>query len=395
MQQCKTSVYSSITLIVLDSVGIGGAPDADKYGDAGADTLGHLAEFRKIKVKNLAGLGLGNIRPLRNIPPASLPSGFYGSMIEKSKGKGSTEGHWEIAGCITEEPFAVFPDGFPQEIIDRFSKAIGRNVLGNYAASGTEIIERLGAEHCKTGNPIVYTSADSVFQIAACEEIIPLDELYSWCAAARKMLTGNWNIVRVIARPFTKKSGAYVRTANRRDFSVEPLSDTVLDLLSAAKISVTGIGKIKDLFAGSGVTSSIKTRNNDEGMQKTTEATQSIVSGLVFTNLIDFDMVYGHRNDAEGYIKALETFDNQLGSLIKNMKSDQLLILTADHGCDPLFKGYDHTREKVPLLVYSPALKRGGELGTRDTFADVGATIADNFGLKGLPAGKSFLETII
>jgi phosphopentomutase len=386
--------FRTITIIVLDSVGIGGAADAGDYGDAGADTLGHLAEFRRIRIKTLSDLGLGNIRPFENIPPAKVPSGFYGTMVEKSRGKGSTEGHWEIAGCITETPFVVFPDGFPEEMLNLFKKSIGRDLLGNCAASGTEIIERLGQEHCRTGKPIVYTSADSVFQIAACEEIIPLEELYRWCAAARKILTGKWNMVRVIARPFTKKGGSFVRTPNRRDFSVEPTSKTVLDLLAAEKIPVTGIGKIKDLFAGRGISSSYKTRDNNEGMATTRDAIQSLDFGLIFTNLIDFDTVYGHRNDAEGYIKALEAFDAQLGNLIKIMKDDQLLIITADHGCDPLYKGWDHTRENVPVLAYSPASRHGGELGVRDTFADIGAMIAENYNLPQLAAGRSFLETI-
>lgn len=386
--------FRTITLIVLDSVGLGGAPDADEYGDAGADTLGHLAEFRKMKVKNLISIGLANIRPFPHLDPVHNPSGYYGMMTERSRGKGSTEGHWEIAGCVTEVPFAVYPDGFPEEIIKKFSKAIGREVIGNCPASGTEIIMRLGDEHCKTGKPIVYTSADSVFQIAACEEIVPLEELYKWCETVRKMLTGDWNVVRVIARPFTKKGGQYTRTSNRRDFSVEPQCDTVLDLLNAKGIPVVGIGKIKDLFAGRGVGASYKTRNNDEGMKKTFEITKSLDQGLVFTNLIDFDMVYGHRNDADGYIRALETFDLKLGELMATMKEDQLLIITADHGCDPLFKGWDHTRERVPLLVYSPRFVQGGELGCRETLADVGATIAENFSLSPLKNGLSFFETI-
>lgn len=386
--------FRTITILVLDSVGIGGAADAGSYGDEGADTLGHLAEFRRIRIKNLTELGIGNIRPLKDIPPSIAPSGFYGAMVEKSKGKGSTEGHWEIAGCITEIPFVVFPNGFPDEMIRQFSKAIGREVLGNSAASGTEIIERLGQEHCKTGKPIVYTSADSVFQIAACEEIIPLNELYQMCIVARKMLTGKWNMVRVIARPFSRKTGGFVRTPNRRDFSVDPTSETVLDKLAARNISVTAIGKIKDLFAGKGISFSHKTRDNNEGMSKTIDITKSLDFGLVFTNLIDFDTVYGHRNDAEGYIKALEAFDVQLGNLMKTMKEDQLLIITADHGCDPLYKGWDHTRENVPIITYTPSVKHGGELGVRDTFADVGATIAENFNLSPMATGRSFLETI-
>jgi phosphopentomutase len=386
--------FRTITLIVMDSVGLGGAPDALEYGDAGADTLGHLAEFRRLKVKNLAAIGLGNIRSFPHIEPARKPSGFYGMMTEKSKGKGSTEGHWEIAGCVTDVPFAVFPDGFPDEIIKKFSKAVGRDVIGNCPASGTEIIEQLGDEHCRTGKPIVYTSADSVFQIAACEDIVPIDDLYKWCEAARKLLTGDWNVVRVIARPFIKKSGHYTRTVNRRDFSVEPDRDTVLDLLSADIIPVAGIGKIKDLFAGRGIGVSYKTKDNDEGMKKTSEITRSIDRGLIFTNLIDFDMIYGHRNDAEGYIKALESFDVQLGGFMESLKEDQLMIITADHGCDPLFKGWDHTRERVPLLVYSPRFVQGGDLGIRETFADVGETIAENFGLPQLKTGRSFFETI-
>jgi phosphopentomutase len=386
--------FRTITLIVLDSVGLGNAPDAPAYGDAGADTLGHLAEFRRLKVKNLAAIGLGNIRLFRNIDPSRKPSGFYGMMTEKSKGKGSTEGHWEIAGCITEVPFAIFPDGFPDEIIKKFSKAVGRDVIGNCPASGTEIIERFGDEHCRTGKPIVYTSADSVFQIAASEEIVPIDVLYKWCEMARRLLTDDWNVVRVIARPFTKKGGHYIRTVNRRDFSMEPNCDTVLDLLSAGGISVAGIGKIKDLFAGRGINASYKTRDNNEGMKKTSEITQSLDRGLIFTNLIDFDMNYGHRNDADGYIKALESFDSQLGGFMESLKKDQLLIITADHGCDPLFKGWDHTRERVPLLVYSSRFVQGGDLGIRETFADIGATIAENFGLPQLKTGRSFFETI-
>jgi phosphopentomutase len=330
-----------------------------------------------------------------NISSVPNPLGFYGKMQEKSRGKGSTEGHWEIAGCLTEEPFVLFPNGFPDNLIKQFSKLIGREVLGNIAASGTEIINQLGDEHYKTGKPIVYTSADSVFQIAASEELIPIETLYKWCDLAREMLKGDWNIVRVIARPFVRQGKKYVRTVNRRDFSVLPPSTTILESLKEAKLEVIGIGKIKDLFAGIGLTESYKTKNNDDGMAKTIEQTVNIKQGLVFSNLVDFDMIYGHRNDPEGYIKALEDFDRELADLTNIMKKDQLLILTADHGCDPLFKGWDHTREMVPLLVYSPDFKAGGELGLRESFADIAATLAENFNIKNPGEGKSFLSAVI
>ncbi len=386
------SQFRTITLIVLDSLGIGEAPDAHEYGDRGADTLGHLCEFAKMKVPNLASTGLGNIRPLQGIMPATRPSGFYGKLQEKSKGKGSTEGHWEIMGCVTEQPFALYPNGFPDDIIQDFNKITGRGVLGNVPASGTEIINQLGKKHMETGDPILYTSADSVFQVAAAEEIVPLKTLYDWCAKARKMLTGDRNVVRVIARPFEKRGDKFVRTSGRKDFSVMPTCDTALDILKNNGIKTIGIGKIGDLFADRGLKEIIKTKNNDEGMLTTIEKTVKTDRGLIMTNLVDFDMVYGHRNDAPGYIKALEQFDRKLPELTRKMTDDQMLIITADHGCDPLFKGWDHTRERVPLLVYSPSFGEGGELGLRESFADVGATITENFELPSPKYGESFME---
>jgi len=386
--------FRTVTLIVLDSVGIGGAPDAAEYNDEGADTLGHLAEFGKIKIENLCKLGIGNIRKFHGIKPADPPVAYYGIMQESSKGKGSTEGHWEIAGCVTEKPFALFPNGFPKNLIDKFQKAIGREVLGNCPASGTEIINRLGDEHSRSGKPIVYTSADSVFQIAAREDIVPLEQLYDWCSTARRMLVGEWNVVRVIARPFVKQGKKYVRTKNRKDFSVKPPYDTVLDILSKNSLHVIAIGKINDLFAGKGITEAVKTDNNAAGMKQTVRETAKKPEGLIFTNLVDFDMLYGHRNNPEGYINALEEFDRQLRDLIYIMDNEQLLIMTADHGCDPLYKGWDHTRERVPLLVYSPRFKSGGDLGLRETFADVGATLAENFAVEQTKDGNSFMTAL-
>lgn len=386
--------FSTITIIVLDGFGVGGAPDADKYGDSGADTLGHLAEYKDLRLRNLFSLGLANLKTLHGVTPALNPLGCYGVMREMSKGKGSTEGHWEIAGCLTEEPFILFPGGFPEDMISQFSSSIGRGILGNEPASGTEIIDRLGELHCETGKPIVYTSADSVFQITACEDVVPLPQLYEWCETARAMLTGKWNVIRVIARPFIRQGDKFVRTTGRKDYSVEPTDETVLDTLKDAGIPVIGVGKIDDLFAGRGLTRSYLAKSNSQGMEKTIELTAQQNCGLIFTNLVDFDMKYGHRNDPDGYITALEIFDRELGDLMRVMKEDQLLILTSDHGCDPLFDGWDHTREQVPLLAYSPRMNRGVDLGRRETFADVAATVAENFSVTAPPVGKSFMDVL-
>ncbi|MDK2793736.1 MAG: phosphopentomutase [Caldanaerobacter sp.] len=340
-----------VILIVLDSVGVGELPDAYKFGDEGTNTLGHVVEKTGIKLPTMEKLGLGNIIPLKTVAPNPNAIGAYGKMAEKSAGKDTTTGHWEIAGLIVEKPFPTYPEGFPKEIIEEFEKRIGRKVLGNKPASGTEIIKELGEEHIKTGYPTVYTSADSVFQIAAHEEVIPLEELYRMCEIAREILKGDHAVGRVIARPFIGSPGNFVRTANRKDFSLKPFGPTVLDMLKEAGYQVYAVGKIEDIFAGQGITDSIHTGNNDEGITATIEAMDAVKKGIIFTNLVDFDMVYGHRNDVNGYAKALKHFDERLPEIMLRLKEEDLLIITADHGCDPTTPGTDHTREYVPLLV--------------------------------------------
>ncbi len=386
-----------LVLIVLDSVGIGEMPDADKYGDKGANTIVNMAKKRGyLNLNNLASLGLGHILNdfVNGIPRLEVTSGSFGILNEKSSGKDTTTGHWEMGGIILEKPFATFPDGFDKETIDEFVKKTGRNVIGNKAASGTEIIAELGEEHMRTGRWIVYTSADSVFQIAAHEEVIPLEELYKGCEIARG-ICDRLNIGRVIARPFVGSPGNFKRTYNRKDFSMKPPYDTVLDMLVKSGINVSGIGKIYDIFAGQGVLRSIHTDGNADGIEKTINEIKSN-RGLIFVNLVDYDMVYGHRRDIEGYARALEYFDSRLPEIMNNIDSESILIITADHGCDPTFVRHtDHTRERVPLLVYSPIIKKGQFLGIRDTFADIGATIVDWFGLRSAINGVSFLSQLI
>lgn len=362
--------------IVLDSAGIGPMPDQHEYGDVGAATIPNLAKAAGgLNVPNMQKMGLGNITEITGVPAVKEPTGSYGIMHELSPGKDTTTGHWEMMGAKLDFAFPVFPDGFPEEFMQKYEKAIGRETLGNYPASGTEIIEKLGDEHVKTGKPIVYTSADSVFQIAAHEDVIPLEELYRICQVARDMLQPpDLGAARVIARPFTGKSGSYTRTANRHDFSLTP-DETLLDVLKARGITTYGIGKIYDIFAGQGVEPHVTTKSNDDGMAKTNESMTKFKSGLIFTNLVDTDMKYGHRRDVAGYKKAVEEFDVWLGDFIKLMNKDDLLLITADHGCDPTYKGSDHTREAVPLLVYQPG-RPGRNLGTRKGFWDVAATIA-------------------
>ncbi len=362
--------------IVLDSAGIGPMPDQHEYGDVGAATIPNLAKAAGgLNVPNMQEMGLGNIAEITGVPAVKEPTGSYGIMHELSPGKDTTTGHWEMMGAKLDFAFPVFPDGFPKEFMQKYEKAIGRETLGNYPASGTEIIEKLGDEHVKTGKPIVYTSADSVFQIAAHEDVIPLEELYRICQIARDMLQPpDLGAARVIARPFTGKSGSYTRTANRHDFSLTP-DETLLDVLKAKGVTTYGIGKIYDIFAGQGVEPHVTTKSNDDGMTRTTESMAKFKSGLIFTNLVDTDMKYGHRRDVAGYKKALEDFDVWLGGFIKLMNKDDLLLITADHGCDPTYKGSDHTREAVPLLVYQPD-RPGRNLGTRKGFWDVAATIA-------------------
>lgn len=385
-----------VLVIVLDSLGVGELPDAAQYGDEGSNTLGNMARvLGGLKLPNLERLGLGNTTDVVGLRPVKDTPGAWGRMAELSKGKDTTTGHWEMMGIITERPFPVYPEGFPPEIIEAFEKAIGRKVLGNKPASGTEIIKELGARHMETGFPIVYTSADSVFQIAAHEQVIPLDELYEMCRIARRLLVGEHAVARVIARPFMGEPGAFVRTEHRHDFSLEPPVPNVLDSLTRAGCTVTAIGKISDIFVGRGITRSIPTGNNTEGLQRIAEAINSDTRGFVFANLVDFDMKYGHRNDPEGYARALEEVDNALPDLLQAMRTGDVLIITADHGCDPTTPSTDHSREYVPLLVCGATVKPGINLGTRESFADLGKTVAELLGVPtpGIP-GRSFAAEI-
>ena len=377
--------------IVLDSFGVGSLPDAKAYGDDGANTLLHIAENAKgFSLPNMESLGLGNIEAAPGVAATDLPRGAWGKARERSAGKDTTAGHWEMAGVITPEKFPTFPNGFPADFLKAFERAIGRGTLGNCVASGTEIIERLGPEHLRTGRPIVYTSADSVFQIAAHENVIKLDELYKICEIAREMLKGPLGVGRVIARPFIGTPGHFVRTAERRDFSLAPVGVTVPDLVKEAGLPSVAIGKIHDIFAGRGFTESIHTENNDDGVQKTLDAMDRVHEGLLYTNLVDYDMKYGHRRDVQGYADALMAFDRRLPEITKKMGPDDLLILTADHGCDPTWHGTDHTREYIPMLFYGPRV-RPVSLGERATYADEGATVADFLGVKAPAAGESML----
>lgn len=366
-------------------------PDAASYGDEGSDTIGNIDRVRPLHLPNLCRLGLANIRTLPHLPSVEKPEGAFGKCTLASPGKDTTTGHWEMAGILLEKPFPVYPHGFPPEILSQFESQVGRKTLGNKAASGTEIIQELGEEHLRTGWPIVYTSADSVFQIAAHEGIIPLEELYRICRIAREILQGPNEVGRVIARPFTGEPGSFVRTANRKDYAVPPPAGMLLDALHAGNVPVYSIGKIADVFLNRGITHSVKTKNNDDGMAKTAEAMNAQTEGLIFVNLVDFDQQYGHRNDVEGYAGALEAVDRWLPSL--PVKEADLMILTADHGCDPTTPSTDHSREYTPLLVYGPGVKPGVHLGTRQTLADIGQTVAQNFKTS-ISAGISFLHDI-
>ncbi|PKM47533.1 MAG: phosphopentomutase [Firmicutes bacterium HGW-Firmicutes-8] len=388
------SAIDSVTIIVIDSLGAGELPDADLYGDAGSNTLGNMARaVGGLKLPNLQKLGLGNIIAIAGVPPAEPSLGAFGKMGEASAGKDTTTGHWEISGVKLDKPFPVFPNGFPPEIIAEFESRIGRKTLANEVASGTEIMSRLGEEHMKTGYPIVYTSADSVFQIAAHEEVIPLQELYQMCRTAREMLTGQYAVGRVIARPFVGRPGEFKRTSNRHDLSLEPPRATVLDMLKEKGRAVLGVGKINDIFAGRGLTETVHTENNMDGVDKTINFIKQDKKGLVFTNLVDFDSVFGHRNDPSGYANALAEFDRRLPEILELMNDSRLLIITADHGCDPTTVGTDHSREYVPLLVYGPKVRNGVNLGTRKTFADIAATLAEIFDLD-FHDGTSFYKEL-
>ena len=387
--------FNRICVMVLDSAGIGEMPDAADWGDAGADTLGHIMESRKVNLPNLQSLGLGNIRPLQGLPPVENPIGCFGKCTLKSNGKDTTTGHWEMAGIVLEKAFPTFPNGFPPRIIDEFvAKTNVPGVLGNVPASGTEIIKELGEEHVRTGKPIVYTSADSVFQIAAHEEIVPIDRLYEMCEIARRMLDGEDRVGRVIARPFLGTNAAdFKRTENRHDYAVPPPSQNLLPLLKENGFDVVCIGKIASIYDSVGVTQDLTAKNNDQTTDQTINALNAESRGLIFSNLVDFDMLYGHRRDTEGYAKALEHFDTRLPEIFAAMRDDDLLVLTADHGNDPTKEGSDHTREYAPLLVYGKSAKAGVDLGTRGSLADIGQTIAARFSLK-LRQGTSFLSLI-
>ncbi len=388
--------YKRIFVIVMDSVGIGEAPDAEKFGDIGADTLGHIADkMNGLKMPNMAKLGLSNIREIKGIEKADKPLAYYTKMQEASNGKDTMTGHWEIMGLNIQTPFQVFPDGFPDELISELESRTGRKVIGNKPASGTEIIVELGEEHMKTGALIVYTSADSVLQIAAHEEIIPIDEQYRICKIARELtLDEKYMVGRVIARPFIGKPGNFQRTSNRHDYALKPFERTVMSELKDAGLDVIAIGKISDIFDGEGVTESLRTVSNMDGMDKLLQSFDMDFTGLSFLNLVDFDALYGHRRDPIGYGKALEEYDERLPEVFAKMQEHDLLIITADHGNDPVHHGTDHTREFVPLLVYAKNMGEGRELPIRKTFADIGASVAENFQVKMPAYGKSFLTEL-
>lgn len=385
-----------VTLIVLDSVGIGALPDAKSYGDEGSNTLGNIAKAVKgFSLPNLEAMGLGNIDGMVGFDKNNNPSGSYGKCAELSKGKDTITGHWEIAGVILETPLNTYPEGFPREIIEEFESKIGRKTLGNVVASGTAIIEELGEEHMRTGYPIIYTSADSVFQIAAHEEIIPIPELYKMCEIAREMLVGEKMVGRVIARPFLgTNKGDFTRTSNRHDYAIEPFNKTMMEYISEANQSVMAVGKIKDIFTGKGVTDSITIKNNMDGVDKTLEFMKNDKKGLVFSNLVDFDMKFGHRNDVEGYANALVEFDNRLPEIIEALGQEDILIITADHGCDPTTESTDHSREYIPVLVYGKNIKQNVNIGTRQCFSDIGKTILELLNVENELVGKSFADVI-
>ncbi len=387
--------FERVIWIVLDSVGIGELPDAAEYDDAGRNTLAHIAESRPLQIPTLAGLGLGNIAPLQHVAPAEAPRGFYGKSATVSPGKDTTTGHWEMAGVWLDQAFPVYKQGFPPEIIEPFEKQIGRRTLGNKPASGTEIIKELGEEHVRTGKPIVYTSGDSVFQIAAHEEVIPIAELYRMCEIARKLLDGKHRVGRVIARPFMGAPGHFTRTSRRHDYAVDPPWPMLLDVLKERRVPVFGVGKIHDIYNGRGVDDYVTTKSNVDGMEKLTVALGERKRGLIFCNLVDFDMLYGHRKNVEGFARSLEEFDAGLAAYLPLLNASDLLMITADHGCDPdpRWETTDHSREYVPIVAYTPTAEHGANLGVRETLADMGQTIAENFG-GAIPHGKSFLGEI-
>ncbi|SHJ48449.1 phosphopentomutase [Paramaledivibacter caminithermalis DSM 15212] len=389
-------MINRITILVMDSVGIGALPDSEKFGDIGVNTLGNISKkMGGINLPNLIKLGLGNIDGIEGVGSIQNPRGSFGKSMEMSNGKDTTTGHWEIAGLYIKEPFKTYPDGFPEHVISKFEELIGRKVLGNKPASGTEIIKELGEKHIRTGNPIVYTSADSVFQIAAHEEVIPLDELYKMCKVAREILMGEDQVARVIARPFIGKPGDFTRTPNRRDYSLDPFGKTILDFASEAGYEVMAVGKIEDIFNGKGITKEIHTKSNMDGVDKTIEFLNTDSKGIIFTNLVDFDAKFGHRRNAKGYKEALEELDLRIPEILENLREDDMLIITADHGNDPTYKGTDHTREYIPIIIYGKNVKAGVNIGTRETFADIAATIADILDIEKPKFGRSFKDLIL
>ncbi len=389
------AMVNRVIWIILDSVGMGELPDAARFHDEGSNTLGNLAAAVELSIPNMRKLGLGNIEGMKNILPVEKPKGCYGRLGEISDGKDTTTGHWEMVGIYSKQPFPTYPNGFPEEILEEFKrKANLKGILGNCAASGTEIIKQLGTEHVKTGYPIVYTSADSVFQIACHEEIYSPKQLYQMCEIAREMLKGEHAVARVIARPFVGEEGNFVRTANRRDFSLKPPMDNLLVRMKEAGLDVIAVGKIEDIFDKVGITEAVHTKDNMDGVQKTIQYMKEESKGLIFTNLVEFDMKWGHRNDVLGYAKGLEEFDKVLPDIIKAMKEEDILIINADHGCDPTTLSTDHSREYVPLLLYGKELKENIDLKTGKTFANIGQTIAEIFKLPTLNIGESFWNVI-
>lgn len=388
-------MYTRVILIVLDSVGIGELPDAALYQDEGSNTLGNIAAQVPLRIPALAGLGLSRLLPLRGTPPSASPSGAFGRMAERSAGKDSVTGHWELMGVVLDRPFPTFPDGFTPELIQAFEERIGRPSIGNVVASGTAIIDELGPRHMETGFPIVYTSADSVFQIAAHEAIVPVPRLYEWCDAAYDLAVRGLGLGRVIARPFIGLPGSFTRTSNRHDYAMPPVAETLLDRLVAAGHQVTSVGKVADLFAGRGISQSHPTKSDADGVDRVESLMASQERGLVFANLVDFDTLYGHRNDTAGYGANLERFDARLAQLLPQLRPDDLLVITADHGNDPTTPSTDHSREHVPVLLHGSRVRVGVDLGTRETFADLAQTLAEVFGVGPLTHGTSFLSAII
>jgi phosphopentomutase len=388
-------VFRRAVVIVLDSAGAGELPDAALYGDQGSHTLGHVAAAEALAIPTLTALGLGCAVPLPGVPCPPAPSAAYGLMAARSAGKDSVTGHWELMGVVLDRPFPTFPDGFPPDLVCAFEARIGRRVLGNVVASGTAIIDELGAEHMRTGRPILYTSADSVFQLAAHEDVVPLATLYDWCREAYAIVVEGAGLGRVIARPFVGSPGSFRRTANRHDYAMPPTGETLLDRLTAHGDHVTAIGKIGDLFASRGIAEAIPTTSDDHGMDLLVDRLETTNGGLLFANLVDFDTLYGHRNDVAGYARNLERFDRRLAQVLGRLRADDFLVITADHGNDPGTPSTDHSREHVPVLVYGSGIRNGVALGTRASFADLGQTLAEVFGVAPLAHGTSFLKEIV